>query len=59
MKFTKYNNPNKKKYKRKFNKTEADIMAGKQMVIDNNLGYKIVPKTYDEISDKLHKEGRN
>lgn len=52
--FTKYNNPNRKrKPGRKMNRTDADILAGKQMIIDSKLGYKTVEKTYDEISDQL------
>ena len=54
MVWTKYNNPSKKrKLKRKTDRTEADILAGKQMIIDNKLGYEIIEKTYDEISDRL------
>ncbi len=61
MTWTKYNNPNRKrKPRRKMDRTDADIMAGKQMIIDSKLGYKIVEKTYDEISDKLcEKPSRN
>lgn len=54
MTWTKYNNPNKKRRPRlKIDRTEADIMSGKQMLIDSNMGYKTVEKTYDEISDQL------
>ena len=42
---------NKKSYK--MSRTDADIMAGKQIIIDHKLGYETVVKTYDEISDKL------
>lgn len=51
MRFTKYNN--KRKSKPKMSRTDADIMAAKQMVIDSKLGYEPIVKTYDEISDKL------
>ena len=34
-------------------RTDADIMAAKQMIIDSKLGYEPIVKTYDEISDKL------
>lgn len=54
MTWTKYNNPNKKrKPRRKMDKTDADILAGKQMIIDSKLGYKTVEKTYEEISNKM------
>lgn len=54
MKWTKYNNPSRKrKPRRKMDRADADIMAIKQMIIDSKLGYEIVEKTYDEISDKL------
>lgn len=61
MVWTKYNNPSKKrKLKRKIDRIDADIMAGKQMLIDNKLGYETVEKTYDEISDRLcGKSSRN
>lgn len=51
MRFTKYNN--KRKSKSKMGRTDADIMAAKQMIIDSKLGYEPIVKTYDEISDKL------
>lgn len=44
------------KPRRKIDKTTADIMAGKQMIIDSKLGYEPVIKTYEEISDKLCRE---
>lgn len=34
-------------------RTTADIMAAKQMVIDSKLGYDPIVKTYNEISDKF------
>ena len=54
MTWTKHNNPSRKrKPRRKMDRTDADIIAGKQMIIDSELGYEIVEKTYDEISNKL------
>lgn len=54
MRFTKYNNPSRKrKTSRKMDRTTADIMAAKQMVIDSKLGYDPIVKTYNEISDKF------
>ena len=58
MTWSKYNNPNRKrKLNRKIDKTDADILAGKQMIIDSKLGYQTVEKTYEEISDKMSKRG--
>lgn len=54
MTWTKYNNPNKKRRpRRKLNRTDADILAGKQMIDDVAKGIKMPLKYYDEISDKL------
>ena len=56
MTWNKYNNPSRKrKPRRKIDRTDADILAGKQMIIDSKLGYKIVEKTYEEISNKISK----
>lgn len=53
MKFTKYNNPSKKKPRRKMSRTDADIMAGKQMIIDHENGIKMPIEHYDKLSDQL------
>ena len=45
----------KRKTIRKIDKTEADILTGKQIIIDSKLGYKIVPETYEYISKKMTK----
>lgn len=56
MTWNKYNNPSRKRRpRRKMDKTDADILTGKQMIIDNKLGYKTVEKTYEEISYKMSK----
>ena len=56
MTWTKYNNPNKKRRsKRKVDRTDADILAAKQMIIDSKLGYQTIEKTYEEISNKMYK----
>ena len=58
MTWNKYNNPNKKRRsKRKIDKTDADILAGKQMIIDSKLGHQTVEKTYEKISNKMSKRG--
>lgn len=48
-KFTKYNNPNKKrKAKRKLDYTERTIAACNEMVLDKQLGYDIPAVFYQE-----------
>lgn len=37
--FTKHNNPSKKRKPRRMDKTDAMIIAGKGMIIDKKLGY--------------------
>lgn len=54
MTWTKYNNPSKKrKPRRKLDRTDADILAGKQMLEDKANGIEMPLKYYDEISDRL------
>lgn len=53
MKFTKYNNPNKRKTKRKMNRLDADIIACNQMMEDLKNGIEMPLKHYDKISDQL------
>lgn len=48
MKFTKYNNPNKKKRKKNLSYSDRSINAIKEKMIDKKLGY--------EISDEYYKE---
>ena len=55
MRFTRNN---RRKTKKRIDKTTADIMAGRQMVTDSKLGYEIVEKTYEEISEKISKTTR-
>lgn len=55
MRFTRNN---RRKTKKKIDKTTADILAGKQMLIDNKLGYETVTETYEEISKKISKAAR-
>ena len=58
MTWNKYNNPNKKRRsKRKIDRTDANILTGKQMIIDSKLGYQTVEKTYKQISNKMSKRG--
>ena len=51
MKFSKYNTSNRKR--KKYDRTDADIMAGKMMIDDCEKGIKMPLKYYDEMSDKL------
>ena len=48
MKFTKYNNPSKKRARKRLNKSEADIIAVKNMLIDKRLGYEVPVTVYEE-----------
>ena len=58
MTWTKWNNPSKKKCKpRKLDYTEASILAGKQMVIDSKLGYKVDEKFYEDVARKMMGKG--
>lgn len=52
MKFSKYNNPNRKKRK-KLSRDDADIIAGKLMLLDSQLGHELPLSYYDSISDDL------
>lgn len=53
MKFTKYNNPSKKRYKRKLSRTDADIIAARNMLDDLGRGINLPLSYYDEQSDML------
>ena len=54
MQFTKYNNPNRKRKSRhKMSRTDADIMAGKQMIDDAANGIEMSLAYYDKISDQF------
>jgi hypothetical protein len=53
MKFSKWNNPSKRRYKKHYDKTEADIIASKRMLDDRARGVEMPLETYEYISDKL------
>jgi hypothetical protein len=54
MTWSKYNNPNRKrKLNRKMDRTDADILATKQMLDDAKNGKEMSIKYYDELSDRL------
>ncbi len=53
MRFSKYNNPSKRRPKQKLSRADADIIASKQMFDDRCKGIEMPLKTYDEMSDKL------
>ena len=58
MTWTKGNNPSKRRRKpRKLDYTEASILAGKQMIIDSELGYKVDVKFYEEVANKMLGKG--
>ena len=51
--FTKYNNPNRKKVNRKISRSDADIIAAKNMIDDLNSGIELPLSYYDQQSDEL------
>lgn len=53
MKFSKYNNPSKKRNHKRMSRTDADITATKAMIIDKWNGYDLPLTYYDEMSDSL------
>ena len=53
MKFTRWNNPNKRHYKKHYDKTDADIIASKRMLEDKARGVEMPLETYEYISAKL------
>lgn len=61
MKFTKYNNPNKRrKPRRKIDRTDADIIAAKAFFDDQQRGTAQPLKYYDRLSDQISgNESRN
>lgn len=48
-KFTKGNNPNRRRHYRRPDLNERMIMATKAMLIDKKLGYQIPAETYEEM----------
>ena len=52
-KFTKYNNPNKRRKAHKMSRTDADIMAAKNMLDDRLRGIDRPLSCYDMQSDQM------
>lgn len=52
-KFTKYNNPNKRKHRRTLSRADADIIAAKSMIDDRSNGYEFPLSYYDKQSDRM------
>lgn len=52
-KFTKYNNPNKRRKKKIYSRTDADILAAKNYLTDRMNGSEKNFSHYDKISDQL------
>lgn len=52
-KFSKYNNPNKKHYRKHISRTDADIIATKALLDDKINGEAKSLSYYDALSDKL------
>lgn len=53
MKFTKYNNPSKKRTRKHISRTDADILAIKSMLDDQARGIEMPLAAYDEQSDRM------
>lgn len=53
MKFTKYNNPNKRRPRKRLSKTDADIIATKNMLDDRSKGIDCPIEFYEEQSNKI------
>ena len=49
----------KRKPIRRPDKTESQILAGKQMIIDSKLGYTVIPETYENIAKKIEGNKNN
>ena len=59
-KFTRYNNPSKRKHRRTLSRTDADIIAAKNMIDDRQNGVELPLSFYDEQSDRMsRKPSRN
>jgi hypothetical protein len=52
-KFTKFNNPNRKRRRKKYDRTEADIIAAKRSLDDEARGFDLPLSFYDHISDQM------
>lgn len=53
MAWTKYNNPNRKRKHKRMSRTDADILATKNMLDDLRNGIELPLSYYDQQSDKL------
>lgn len=51
--FSKYNNPSKKRIRRPMSRTDADIVASKAYYEDRIKGTELPLAEYDKLSDKL------
>ena len=51
--WTKYNNPNRKKRHHKMSRTDADIIAAKNMFDDQRNGIELPLSCYDKQSDNM------
>lgn len=54
MKFSKYNNPNKRRARKRLSKTDADIIATKNMLDDRRNGIEMPLDFYEWQSKKMH-----
>ena len=53
MRFTKYNNPNKRRSRKRLDRTEADIIATKNMLDDRRKGIEMPIEFYELQSNKM------
>lgn len=53
MRFSKYNNPSKRRNHRKMSRTDADIFAAKNMLNDRARGVELPLSFYDAQSDAM------
>lgn len=53
MTWTKYNNPNKKRRRKKMDRSDADVVAASYMIKDRQAGINLPLSHYDKISDNL------
>lgn len=53
MRFSKYNNPNKRRARKRMSKTEADILATKNMLDDRRNGIEMPLDFYEWQSNKM------
>lgn len=59
MRFSKYNNPNKRRARKRFSKTDADITATKNMLDDRRKGIECPIEFYEWESKRMQGKERD